>query len=423
MTKDSFPRKSRRPRRDTELPLPDKLDAIWTADAHVDDFVWNNRPIQGDSYFAFSQLVDLAIRYEADLIGAGDMLDRKYNGSGPIVFLARELRRLEDHGRKLYYIQGQHERQFRPWLEIGLDAVVHVHGTEFQVGNTKYWGLDYQSGLRLPEYLDRVPRGVDVLVCHQVWQEFIPVGNPQGSLVQVPHVKKILTGDYHVSCVRTLAAEDGRLISVYSPGSTCMQSINEPPVKSCFGVDSDGNVYTLPLRSRPVLPPVQITTDDELATVLESLPRWLSQAVGRDPTLPEQLRMPLWHVAYRTDVPDVEASLASATDGKVHVFWKPVRVPSDKANLVTEDLGLQLTLKTALPLSLSPVNDADAFHLASMLLDCDPAQLQDTLEQWFQTFMGESDGQEAQAAQEPDDEGFDWDVVAEDVAADAAGAE
>ena len=122
------------------------MKILVTSDLHLSDKIWKHRPIEGDSYHSWRQIVDLAIEHECDVvILAGDLLDKQTNVSNPVQELVAGLRRLEQAHIEVWYNQGQHEYQAVPWMSLD-EGTVWLH--ENAVTTPNNWniaGCDYQN--------------------------------------------------------------------------------------------------------------------------------------------------------------------------------------------------------------------------------------------------------------------------------------
>ena len=102
--------------------------AMITADLHLDDYAWADRPtLSGDSRWSFQWICDKAEKFGNPsaaspsfcVIAAGDLVEKKRNESGPVHFIRRRMEQLENGDPKsvgFYYIQGQHDMQDEPWF-------------------------------------------------------------------------------------------------------------------------------------------------------------------------------------------------------------------------------------------------------------------------------------------------------------------
>lgn len=222
-----------------------------TSDWHLSDRIWKHRPIEGDSYAASHYICDWAFENDVThVIIAGDILDKQRNNSTAIHHLTTNLEMLTDAGVKIYFNQGQHCMQKKPWPLL-VPGVVHLKlGDVHNVGGLMVGGFDFCHREQLQENLKSdALKELDVLVCHQVWQDFMGgVGNPQGCFADVPdNISTIITGDYHEAICQGYAGK-----VVISPGSTHMRSISEPVDKSFYVMDMESTTFaravTIPTR-------------------------------------------------------------------------------------------------------------------------------------------------------------------------------
>lgn len=370
--------------------------AVLFADSHLQERSWSHRPMQNDSYYSFEQIVTYAIKNNLPMFGAGDLIDRNLNRSGPIVFLSEQLQRLKEAGINLYFTQGQHEMADVPWFDLGGNNVVHLHGKYVMVDGVKIFGLDYQPAGRLQEELERtVPCNADVLIAHQVWSDFMgSVANPQGGMHDVSFVKMVFTGDFHETHVIKARNKQGHEMTVISPGSGCLQSVSEPADKYFFVLqkDDDGalSVRKVNLLTRPFLDWDEIIQSPaQMDRFIENIDTEVQQRVdafmsccpqddegGHHPTA-EHISEPIVRVEYSHRLERGAARIKAAVDRipyPVHLFLK--ERPSEKPEVVerksrrrSEGETAAQTMGTFLPRFLE---DNDLSHLgadAQRLLD------------------------------------------------------
>lgn len=244
------------------------------SDAHISptDTAWANSGIRGDARYALAQFVDLSIEARVRYaVGLGDLMDRAVNGSLAPAVWSRELYRLEDAGIPFLFIRGNHDNADPPWLASHRNTV-HLHKRLFEAGNLRLYGLDFQPTGRLQEELALVPKGTDILVCHQGWSEFMNrPGSFQGSLKEIPNARRVLTGDLHRYEHLRVVANDGHKMHVFSPGATCKQAVNEPDDHVVLLVRPDGEVERRALNSRPILRSDTVATSEQLDTFVGSV--------------------------------------------------------------------------------------------------------------------------------------------------------
>ncbi len=224
---------------------------LGTSDWHLSDRIWKHRPIEGDSYAACHYICDWAFENDVThVIIAGDILDKQRNNSTAIHYLTTNLEMLTDAGIKVYFNQGQHCMQEKPWPVL-VPGVVHLQlGDVHNIGGLMVGGFDFCHREQLQENLKSdALKELNVLVCHQVWQDFMgDVGNPQGCFADVPdNISTIITGDYHEAICQGYAGK-----VVISPGSTHMRSISEPVDKSFYVIDTESTTFAraVPIPTR-----------------------------------------------------------------------------------------------------------------------------------------------------------------------------
>lgn len=317
--------------------------AILFADSHLQHpGAWVSRPtISEDSFHSFKQLIDKAIELQVPLIGAGDLIDRQRNDSDPIVFMIREMERLwREAAENLYFTQGQHEMQSKPWFDSCSNAV-HIHGEHTALaGVGVMYGIDFQPHGRLEAALEQIPDDVDLLVMHQVWGEFMGnITSPQGLLCNLPgQVRTVLTGDFHQHITKKIRNVDGEEMRVLSPGSTCMQEISEPDLKYFFVLMHDGTVESHELYARPVIRSDIMTMADDVDMFVEDIGSRIEKMIDES----EFPGKPLIHVKYAANLADVKQRVTRVVDDRAHVFLK--EIPPDKEDVMRrrerrEELG------------------------------------------------------------------------------------
>ena len=328
--------------------------ALVASDLHLKKRTWSNRPIEGDSYFAWEQIVDRAIAVEVEVvILAGDILDKQINGSGPIVKLQEGIEKLGAAGIKTLFIQGQHEYQEMPWASLSKHAI-HLHrnvvaalAPSIEAAGYTIAGIDFQAKERLQDELSYVaetlkaPPEKTILVMHQVWEEWMGErALPQGKLSDVdnwlPGLGLLITGDLHESHVETepigppldasLPAK-WRRNKILSPGSTCMQSISEPEDKYMYflsSVDGSLEIKKNTLLGRPFIDwPFIGTVADiedcirEYYTVYED-----SQSHAEQHSIPAEICKPLVRFQYDHSLSGDAHRLEKLVGDSAYTFWK-----------------------------------------------------------------------------------------------------
>lgn len=283
------------------------MEIVYTSDTHLDRNAWGQyRELAGDSQFAFQQIVDLALQYQCpNLVIGGDLTDVRQPPSEVVHFLGSQLERAQQGGVDTYFIQGQHELADPPWATATFRQARHLPAWNLRLPESGriVHGIDFQYRDKLPALLAAVPADTDILVMHQVWEEFMGgVAACEGALTQIPHAPLVLTGDYHKYAYLELLGATGQRLQVYSAGATHLRRINEPDEHYVLLLDSDGEVYAQPLRSRVVArfklgdANAFDQFNDTWAVTLAEL-----QLLAQQRRLPPPLQKPIVEVKYRED--------------------------------------------------------------------------------------------------------------------------
>lgn len=290
-----------------------------TADNHLEPRAWAKYPtLEGDSYISFSQITGACRRDRVPMINAGDALNISTPDASTVRFFCYELGLMADQGLETLYIEGQHEMSKpTPWLSIAR-GTWHVDGQQFTIGRFNCYGLNWQPADKLADALTKIPPGTDILVAHQVWHEKMGrLRSCEGKLADVPHVKMIITGDYHRHDITKVSASDGRGdIIVASPGSICMQTSDESQDKYYFKLYDDGSLESVKIRTRPVVYGEFINP----GTFSQDLANAVRQAQQRDENLEERIRMPIASIKYDEAIPDAGPAITKAFTGVAHLF-------------------------------------------------------------------------------------------------------
>ena len=349
--------------------------AVLCSDTHLQTRAWANKPIEGDSYHSFTQIISYACSHRLPVIGAGDLIDRRVNDPAPIRFLVRELTRLEDAGQEFYFIQGQHELDETPWMSMAPNAV-HLHNHEVEIQDLRVRGVDFQPADKFKAAFDAAADAKpDLLVAHQVWQDFMGErAGPQGAFSDVGGTRFMLTGDFHERKTVSVRGRDGQLLTVYSLGSTCMQDIAEPTSKYFAVLQDNLEIRYVSLKTRPVIDVGYLDTPERVDKCLDGLKQQLDAAYKVE-GLPEHIRKPLLRFAYGHDLPDTLRRITRLVDGRAHLFPKELPPKREDAVARTRAAGRALTLEGCLPTVVDPEEDPELYKLALRVLTskADPA--------------------------------------------------
>lgn len=382
------------------------MKILVASDLHLSSRVWRHRPIEGDSYYAWAQIVEYAVALSVDaVILAGDILDKQANLSEPIAKLVSGLEELTEHGVAVYYIQGQHEMQQTPWMSLKKAAMsLHKHETRFN--DLRVVGHDYASESVLKEWLkSEQVRQANVLVCHQVWQDFMgELASPQAAFADIPdNIELLITGDFHEHIERVITRESGSQLLVLSPGSTHMRSIAEPTTHriflletvSSFAGDSAAKAKctSLLLKSRQCRR-IDIREFDDDDTINGE--QWLILVntinlllvdvarIAEHQQLPVEFHTPLLHVTHYTNQHAIVKRLTEEFQLRAHLFFKPVRneQADDVGAAVQPGDGTPFTLRACLDQFVDKQFAPDAYALAEALLNTATPAI--ALQQWLQ---------------------------------------
>lgn len=335
---------------------------VFCADTHLADGAWASRPaIAGDSYYSFEQIVDYCVAHNLPLVIGGDVLDVKRNLAAPVRTLCEQMAKMQAANLPVYYTQGQHEldrnttwMSVHPWPK-------HVNEQTFTIAGVRLWGIDWLPRGDVQEAFQRVPADTDILVCHQVWKNLMKnIGRPECDLADVHHVRHVLTGDFHVTTIERATNAQGMPVSLYSPGSTCMQDISEAQDKYFYVVGAVADDFAVQ--------PVQLRTRRFRAYTLtdqNSLDEFCAGGFSADvaqlvlsPPLPAGIDKPLVRVKFDKRLPDAHLRITNAVDKAAHLFCEA---------LVDKSRGEQETNRA--------VAQNDLYNVIAELLDKNPAAL------------------------------------------------
>lgn len=305
--------------------------AILTSDWHGARGAWAKYPgLYGDSYYSIKQIIDYAINNQVDIFAAGDLFDKASPDSASVWYFANELNRLEEYNLKVYFTQGQHEKvRDKPWLNLSSCAIyLHQKQLKFRANNFSclVYGLDYTRPDILQSEIDKVPEKTDLLLMHQVWRDFMgQYHDCDGSFDMLPPIKTLLTGDFHKSLVRRQINDGNEFIAV-SPGSICMQSIDEEPRKSFYVLYDDWGVEQVFIRTRNVHRFVLETEDDLKLFLDDSVKKALIPQEG----VPDNIAKNIIDVKYSAEIPDVFSRITKAISDKAFLFPRLIKSTSNK---------------------------------------------------------------------------------------------
>lgn len=350
------------------MPVQDL--AVVASDLHLEDQSYADRPVRGDSYFAWRQIVDGVLRRDVGhVLLLGDIVNRPNNPDGPIRELLAGLNDLDAAGVRTDYILGQHDGRCH-WPRLTGEAFP-MHRRLVDVGGALVYGLDYQLAGALQKELDEVPASADVLAAHQVWADFMgDVAAPQGAFADVPVVSVVLTGDYHKCLSLKTRGKGGQRLTAYSLGSTCMQEISEPPEKYFGVLGDDLKLRKVRLRSRPKIEGPTLLDEESLSAFVAEVPSLLAKAHDENADLPDEVRTPLLRFSYAHTLPDAPRRVRKAAAGRAVVFDKEVP-PEPASRVFAASKEAVLTLEGCLPLLVNRKREPDLYELSLAALQAD----------------------------------------------------
>lgn len=310
---------------------------VATADWHLQKHAWAKYPtLRADSYYSLNQIVRYACDHHLDIFAAGDLIDKPYPDSYTVWQLMNYLTILSGHNLRVYFIQGQHEKvRDVPWLNLS-NTSRHVDKClmSYKRGLLIY-GLDYRRPDELAQEIKNIPKTADFLMMHQVWQDFMgDLCESDGHFGMLPEIELLLTGDYHKTTIRP-QLKDRHKWTALSPGSTCMQSIDEPSDKSFFVVYDDFSVETIPLITRQVFRYI-IETGDDLVKFLDlQLPEAITQSYA-DTAVWDCMHKNIIDIKYNAQLDDAYTRITKAVGDDAHLFIRKLKKQSSKDKLVDQ---------------------------------------------------------------------------------------
>jgi len=330
------------------------------------------------------------------VIAAGDLVERKKNGSGPVNFIRRQMEILENGGEvhglaasiPSWYVQGQHDMQKSPWPNASHRWPSHLPTDQEQyerhrfgdclLGDYKVWAMDWTPPDLLAEELAKVPKDTDILIMHQVCSHFMgDITTPELSFEQIPHAKLLIVGDYHKHVKFETRGAQGQKLTVLSPGSTNLREITEERDKRVFILYEDLSVKSARIPTRVVIEPMDLLGEESVEDLLDELDSLLDAAeveATRKKLSPE-IRMPILYVRYHRRLAGTEPRLLRALKKRAHLFTKPIgRVTEDGEEEVDAEFDaseVALTLLGCLPEEVDLDKEPELFQGLQRLLSTD----------------------------------------------------
>lgn len=360
------------------------MKILVTSDLHLSDKIWKHRPIDGDSYHSWRQIVNLAIKHECEVvILAGDLLNKQTNASRPIQELVAGLKRLAEAHIEVWYNQGQHEYQTVPWMSLDAGTVWLQERPILTDNNWNIAGCDYQNAEGLMNFLRTTAAlEADILVCHQVWLEFMGEEcKPQGSFSDIPeNVQYLITGDYH----ENICQKFGHL-TVLSPGSTHLRSISEPEDKYVFCMELADTGHKVKISSLPLVTRRRFEIDACKESDFNKLKEQIEGHLGLsalyadEHDLPQELRKPLLRLIYPQSEVELCNKLTQLVADRAHLFYKQIKFVSPgslEPQLVQHmDASERVSMLNCLDTFIDKTEKPETHQLATKLLEApDPEQ-------------------------------------------------
>jgi len=305
------------------------IAAIIAADLHLSDSIWANYPsLRGDSFYALSQVIELARKNGCPLVLAGDNLELLRSTSltsSTVSAVNSSIETMRQAGLPLYFIDGQHDMAKPPWLSAINPWATNVSDHEFVIAGRKWFGLSYREGSFLASSLSSLPRDIECLVTHQRWAEFEGGSFSQGRITSLLkanlNLKLFISGDLH----KFKAIEIEKCLCL-SPGATHKRAVNEPNKHYVFGLSNSFEATQFKLKSRPVVE-VVIGSQDHWIVVKAKLRSLLTEASERAVAIgiPVTVAVPMLIIEDQANVGAVEDARTSLK-GVCHVFNRKTKV-------------------------------------------------------------------------------------------------
>jgi DNA repair exonuclease SbcCD nuclease subunit len=285
-----------------------------TSDWHLEHGAWKraNTP-KGDSFCSLRQIGSYCREHQVELLGAGDLFDELKPDTAIIERAFRVMDDMRYAERQVLFTQGQHEKAQPAYLSLH-PYPQHVSGKLLHPRGVTVYGMDHVPADQLQAEIERVPRGVDIVICHQVWSDFMGVGAEGAleALVTQSEAKIILTGDFHEHTMIRFGET-----RVLSPGSICQQSIDESTAKSFFVVYDDFSIESIPLHTRPFFSYI-LQTEGDIQVLLSDIQQG---RLCKRHEIPEAVQKPTLYVQCGR-VEEAYKRITRAVGDQAFLFWK-----------------------------------------------------------------------------------------------------
>lgn len=290
---------------------------VFASDTHLEEYSYIDLPeMYGDTFIAFQQIIDLAIEQNMSVVLGGDNVEcnrQNYPTAVTIAFVAKQLKRLEDAGLFLYFVNGQHDRAIRnvSWLSAINPVVARpLHMTSTMIGDLEVIGINSMFSHELDamaKIAEEYVRGNHplVLIAHQRWKEFLKFdGAEDGSLRKLPKIfDYVITGDMHKASVwRQLGPKKNIVRTVISPGSTVRRSSSEPDKHFIYTMAADRTFKPKQLKERPVLR-LAVKDVHDVDAIADAYPIYRRQIEDAARHLPAEIARPLVLISGSPTIP------------------------------------------------------------------------------------------------------------------------
>jgi hypothetical protein len=287
-----------------------------TGDNHLRPQTWVKHPtISRDAYHSFKQIIDYCVMHSLPLIILGDLFDKDHPDAGSVSFFIYQMSVMRAANLPVYFVDGNHDYSDPSWALVG-QWPTPLHHNTVDIGGLRAYGINYTRPEMLQAELEAVPAYTQLLCMHQSWLEIQRVGHVDASFGQLPPVL-LLTGDYHVHGKYEGIGNNGQPRIAWSPGSTCLQALNEPVDKFFYvfhydPINLEFDAESVQLDTRRVHK-YELTTPADLDNMIREITAATPAIIT-----------PILQVRYADNIPEVyNRVIAATTGGKFHVFFEP----------------------------------------------------------------------------------------------------
>jgi hypothetical protein len=374
--------------------------AIIVGDPHLSERIWTNRrTLTGDAFYSFWQAVEIAKAKHLPMVLLGDIFDTKNVSSAVLNFFCRCMDDMRAHELQVFYVQGNHDYMVPPWPAVH-DWPEHINETAITLGEganrRSCYGLDWSA---LPQYVGKlanIPVGTHVLFTHQAWSDFGKMGSSDAATSSMlPCGIYVMTGDLHENvCEYERPSASGGYVSLYSPGPTCMQAINESSEHAVYTMVATNSlryvdVVKHTLITRNVDSYVCTTQAEFDAAVLDIA---TTQRDIRQPMSPYDITDRIVRITYPIDISaDSYARLqAAAVRSGVHLFTNPQVVETAASVINVEDVHTETMSTLGDAVQLLTGETEEARGLATRMLSECGSDVYEFLTQFQKQYMQET---------------------------------